>query len=110
MTILLPLLESAQRSRVNREVRGIQNLNTGMVFAIKWCHGGCSASVHRVVGRVEPQTQMIDLDRGVAGLWSALSGKTCGAGATPGATINVSILMFVTSSHWLGVAVGPLMV
>src|ERR1700756_1297696 len=58
------LLKTLQRSRIVGEVRGIQDLNTGMVLAVERCDSGRAASFLRIVRRVEPQTQMIDLHRG----------------------------------------------
>jgi hypothetical protein len=57
------LLEAPQRPRSVREVRRIQHLNTGMVLAVERCDGSRAASFLRIVWRVEPQTQMIELHR-----------------------------------------------
>src|SRR5262249_14448902 len=55
------LLQAPQRPLSVREVRRIQHLNTGMVLAVERCDVSRAASFLRIVWRVEPQTQMIDL-------------------------------------------------
>jgi class 3 adenylate cyclase len=88
-------LQKKQGSLVVVEVRRVQDLNAGVVLAIERRHPAGAAVPLRVVGRVEPKAQMVGL-WGVAGFCAASGNggslKTSGAFATPGATMNVSML------------------
>ena len=85
-----------QRSMIVTEVRCVQDLNASIVLAIERRHSVWAAGVLGVCRRVKPKPQMVGLHRGSRPILSASGNggslKTCGAGATPGATMNVSML------------------
>ena len=56
-------VEEPQWSLVGIKIRRVQDLNTGIVFAIKGRHRGWTTVVLRVLVRVEPKTQMVSLYR-----------------------------------------------
>src|SRR5262249_42105752 len=52
-----------KRSKVIREIGCIEYLNASMVLSIKRGHGTQGTHPHRVRGCIEPQTQVVSLDR-----------------------------------------------
>ena len=63
------LLKIKQRPVIREEVRCIQHLNSGNVFAVEWCYVTGAAGRRRVI-RVEPEAQVINLNRGGSAGWS----------------------------------------
>ena len=54
-----------KRSKVIREIGGlgIEHLNASVVFPVESSNGGGTASIVCVLRRVEPQAQMVSMDR-----------------------------------------------
>ena len=63
ISIVLLRRDSPQRSLIIAEMGGVQHLETSVMCAVERSHNGWAACRRRSMGRSEPQSQVVHLDR-----------------------------------------------